>query len=116
LWPETRVVDLSFRGGGGGGGGDEGQGDGSSLYNTREQYGSDGEEDAPADGGAGGSLLGPEYRRSLTCPNPEETNSAVEVTFQVCLDRERERALLSLFAHLVKDKCFDQLRTKEQLG
>lgn len=32
------------------------------------------------------------------------------------MDGVRRRALLGLFTHLVKDKCFDQLRTKEQLG
>lgn len=37
-------------------------------------------------------------------------------TTQVCLDAVRERALLCLFAHLVKDKCYAQLRTEEQLG
>lgn len=72
------MVDLSFRG--------SGEDDGSSLYDTREQYSSsdsDGEQGGDGDAGAAVSLLGPEYRRSLTCPNPEETNSAVEVTFQV---------------------------------
>lgn len=41
---------------------------------------------------------------------------APRVMLQVCLDSMRSRALLALFLHLVKDKFFDQLRTKEQLG
>lgn len=45
--------------------------------------------DAREDPGLGGSescepsALYPEYRMSITCPNPEETNSAVLVSFQV---------------------------------
>lgn len=37
-------------------------------------------------------------------------------SIKVCLDEVRARALLGLLTHLVKDKCFNQLRTKEQLG
>jgi len=73
LRPEARVVDLSPR------------------WAAARDDGVD--EAGAAEGGEGAAsgrragtataLLGPEYRRSLTCPNPEETNSAVEITFQV---------------------------------
>ncbi|CBJ49276.1 conserved unknown protein [Ectocarpus siliculosus] len=109
LWPEDRVVDLSLRGGGG----NEAGTTALDLSSTSDK----GATGAGEEGESGSErVLGPEYRRSLACPNPEETNSAVELTFQVCLDGVRERALLNLFTHLVKDKCFDHLRTKEQLG
>lgn len=39
-----------------------------------------------------------------------------ENEMQVCLEEAKDRARLALFAHLVKDKCFHQLRTQEQLG
>lgn len=74
LRPEARVVDLSNRGSAAREVGVDGAGDG------------EGGEAAAAGGAGAGTaatLLGPEYRRSLKCPNPEETNSAVEITFQV---------------------------------
>eukprot|EP00752_Nemacystus_decipiens_P002074 g1985.t1 len=74
------------------------------------------EEKGTVGGPAASAALAPEYRRSLACPNPEETNSAVMVTFQVCLDGAKDRARLALFTHLLKDKFFNQLRTQAQLG
>eukprot|EP00752_Nemacystus_decipiens_P012492 g11064.t1 len=96
-FPEARVVDLS---------------DHTAAGEVQQSNGSR----EKAEGLVGNGALGPEYRRLLRCPNPKETNSAVEITFQVCLDSLRERALLCLFAHLVRDKCYTQLRTEEQLG
>ena len=85
LRPECRVVDLSARRSihcgqscvvqrSGLRGGDEAGGKMNIEISEREQY------------------LGPEYRRSLRCPNLEETNSAIEVSFQVCCVCVRERA------------------------
>lgn len=75
-FPEARVVDLSLRAAAGSEGAEEAQ----QIIATPTGGG------GGTEGGVDGSgALGPEYRRALTCPNPEETNSAVEVTFQVCL-------------------------------
>uniref|UniRef100_A0A7S2SI11 Insulin-degrading enzyme n=1 Tax=Rhizochromulina marina TaxID=1034831 RepID=A0A7S2SI11_9STRA len=65
--------------------------------------------------------LGPEgcvYRRQAL--NPAEKNSAIEVTFQIS-DQDPPggfdvSARLQLLMHLVKEPCFNELRTKEQLG
>lgn len=41
----------------------------------------------------------------------------MEINPQVCSEDEaKDTALLALFTHLLKDKCFDQLRTQAQLG
>lgn len=90
-FPEARVVDLSLRtvAAAGEAGGAH---DGNSSVAGREEA-----EGAPQVGGVDGNgVLGPEYRRSLTCPNPEETNSAVEVTFQVRSARVRVTAAVLL--------------------
>jgi len=49
--------------------------------------------------------------------NPSNVNSAIEYYIQVgdCSDTQL-RAKLILFAQLANEPCFDQLRTKEQLG
>ena len=61
-------------------------------------------------------------------PNPENRNSAIEVTLQVGPDNVRNDvtstdegdytipACLAMLVHLVKEPCFDDLRTKQQLG
>eukprot|EP00903_Cladosiphon_okamuranus_P017869 g16444.t1 len=110
-FPEARVVDLSVRAAAGG----AGQSNGNSLANSEEAWGSPQVATATVAGGTDGSIggsvaLNPEYRRSLACPNPKETTSAV------CLDTLRGRALLNLFTHLLRDKCYAKLRTEEQLG
>lgn len=81
LWPEERVVDLSpRRDDDSGDGNDDGIGAGPAKASTTDK----GNFSEAISGGASPvSSLGPEYRRLLTCPNPEETNSAVEVSFQV---------------------------------
>lgn len=62
---------------------------------------------------------GDEQRRQRQRQQRRRTTAGPSIpglSTKVCLDDEKERALLSLLTHLVKDKCFDQLRTKEQLG
>ena len=50
-------------------------------------------------------------------PNPDDPNSAVEVLFQVGMQGSTlESMKLELLAHILREPCFDQLRTKEQLG
>ena len=49
-------------------------------------------------------------------PDPENENSAVKAYFQIGPRDVAGGALLGLLAHLVREPCFDQLRTKEQLG
>ena len=41
---------------------------------------------------------------------------AIEAYFQCFQQTPENNALLDLFCHLVDEPCFDQLRTKEQLG
>ncbi len=74
---EERVVDLS--GGRGYRARREGQGVG--RVKEEEQKGAAGATAAAA--AAAVVALTPEYRRSVACPNEEETNSAAMVTFQV---------------------------------
>ncbi|RKP06928.1 Metalloenzyme, LuxS/M16 peptidase-like protein [Thamnocephalis sphaerospora] len=55
------------------------------------------------------------YQRAV--PNPDNVNSAIEYYCQVGdVSDTRARALLSLLAQVTNEPCFDQLRTKEQLG
>ena len=58
-------------------------------------------------------------------PNPGDKNSAVEVIFQAGVEygpgadaagRYHEAARCMLLMHLAKEPCFDELRTKQQLG
>lgn len=42
--------------------------------------------------------------------------NAIEVYLQCFQQTFENNALLELFCHLVEEPCFDQLRTKEQLG
>ena len=70
---EERVVDLM------------GQGQGRLAEQDESQDGRGREEEEGVATRTAASVAPtPEYRRSLVCPNPEETNSAVVVTFQVC--------------------------------
>jgi secreted Zn-dependent insulinase-like peptidase len=41
---------------------------------------------------------------------------AIEIYLQCFQQTLENNALLELFCHLVEERCFDQLRTKEQLG
>eukprot|EP01018_Ginkgo_biloba_P000447 Gb_03820 [translate_table: standard] len=58
--------------------------------------------------------------QSANVKNRSEENSAVEVYFQVEQDvgpeSTRARAIADLFEDIVHEPCFNQLRTKEQLG
>ncbi|KAG0178612.1 Insulinase (Peptidase M16) [Apophysomyces sp. BC1034] len=50
-------------------------------------------------------------------PNPENVNSGIEYLIQVGNVTDAElRAKLSLVSQIAQEPCFDQLRTKEQLG
>lgn len=42
--------------------------------------------------------------------------NAIEIYFQCFQQTLENNALLELFCHFVDEPCFDQLRTKEQLG
>ncbi|OQR96462.1 insulin-degrading-like enzyme, metalloprotease family M16A [Achlya hypogyna] len=48
--------------------------------------------------------------------NPESVNSALHTLFQVGAESTARRAVVDVFAQLVKEPCFNQLRTQEQLG
>lgn len=48
--------------------------------------------------------------------NPKETNSACEVYLQIGPQSVRLRSLVNLLEQCIGEHCFDQLRTKEQLG
>ncbi|KAK1270924.1 Zinc-metallopeptidase, peroxisomal [Acorus gramineus] len=58
--------------------------------------------------------------RSTCVKNESEVNSVVELYFQIEQDTgpesNRRRALADLFGSIIEEPCFDQLRTKEQLG
>jgi len=45
-----------------------------------------------------------------------QSNSSIEIYFQTEMQCTRSNVLLELFAQMISDKCFDQLRTQEQLG
>jgi len=49
-------------------------------------------------------------------PNRSDQNSSTYSYIQVGLENNREVALLNLFALMIHQPCFDQLRTREQLG
>ena len=49
-------------------------------------------------------------------PDPNQENSAIEITFQVGPLSIRNEAILRLLMHLMKAPCFATLRTTEQLG
>ncbi|KAJ4719217.1 Insulin-degrading enzyme [Melia azedarach] len=58
--------------------------------------------------------------RNVTVKNKCETNSVVELYFQIEQEKGMEsiklKALVDLFDEIVEEPCFNQLRTKEQLG
>nr|XP_010921137.1 nardilysin-like isoform X2 [Elaeis guineensis] len=64
---------------------------------------------------SGASLI-----RSVRVKNDLEVNSVVELYFQieqdVGMEANKLRAITDLFSDIVEEPCFDQLRTKEQLG
>jgi insulysin len=50
-------------------------------------------------------------------PDPSNVNSSLEYLVQVAdITDKRKRALVNLLAQIAREPCFDQLRTKEQLG
>jgi len=53
---------------------------------------------------------------SVDGTNPQETNSAVVLTLQVAEDTIENAAFVELVAQVLGQRCFDQLRTSEQLG
>eukprot|EP00484_Ammonia_sp_Unknown_P002445 CAMPEP_0197074844 /NCGR_PEP_ID=MMETSP1384-20130603/211309_1 /TAXON_ID=29189 /ORGANISM="Ammonia sp." /LENGTH=1070 /DNA_ID=CAMNT_0042513685 /DNA_START=164 /DNA_END=3375 /DNA_ORIENTATION=+ len=55
-------------------------------------------------------------KAAFKCPNEEDKNSGIAVSYLYKVDTVRDFAVLDLFAHLCDAPCFDQLRTKEQLG
>ncbi|KAL6902039.1 hypothetical protein ACP4OV_004915 [Aristida adscensionis] len=63
---------------------------------------------------------GASYVRSVRVKNDLEENSVVEVYFPIEQDLGKEatrlRAITDLFSSIIEEPCFDQLRTKEQLG
>ncbi|PRP73772.1 hypothetical protein PROFUN_16659, partial [Planoprotostelium fungivorum] len=59
---------------------------------------------------------GKEYVYSSPIPNPNESNSAVYVYYQIGLENRREDALLDVLNQIFDSTFYDQLRTKEQLG
>ncbi|CAD6203559.1 unnamed protein product [Miscanthus lutarioriparius] len=63
---------------------------------------------------------GANFVRSLRAKNDLEENSVVEVYFPIEQDVGKEatklRAITDLFSNIIEEPCFDQLRTKEQLG
>ncbi|WVZ56835.1 hypothetical protein U9M48_007311 [Paspalum notatum var. saurae] len=63
---------------------------------------------------------GANFVRSVRVKNDLEENSVVEVYFPIEQDVGNEatrlRAITDLFSSIIEEPCFDQLRTKEQLG
>ncbi|XP_062211184.1 nardilysin-like [Phragmites australis] len=63
---------------------------------------------------------GANFVRSVRVKNDLEENSVVEVYFpieqDIGKDATRLRAIIDLFSSIIEEPCFDQLRTKEQLG
>jgi len=54
----------------------------------------------------------------VICPskNVAESNTAVEVYFQVGKDNIMDRVTLDLLSHMMQEPLYDQLRTKDQFG
>lgn len=59
---------------------------------------------------------GVEFVNTSPVPNPDETNSAIETYFQVGSFEPRMQATLSVVANIMREPCFDELRTKGRLG
>ncbi|CAM9632328.1 unnamed protein product [Chrysoparadoxa australica] len=56
------------------------------------------------------------YSHRMTSPNPEEPCSAVQVIYPMGLESLETCTMIELVVQLVKERAFDQLRTKEGLG
>eukprot|EP01006_Ploeotia_vitrea_P044505 TRINITY_DN66835_c8_g9_i1.p1 TRINITY_DN66835_c8_g9~~TRINITY_DN66835_c8_g9_i1.p1 ORF type:complete len:1085 (-),score=521.06 TRINITY_DN66835_c8_g9_i1:2330-5323(-) len=56
------------------------------------------------------------YRMTKPVHNPDDVNSAVINYYQVGPATARMQAECALLAHILNEPCFNQLRTKEQLG
>ena len=54
----------------------------------------------------------------LTVPSkdPADPNTAVELYFQVGKDTLKDRVLIDVLVHMMEEKFFDQVRTKDQFG
>ena len=57
-----------------------------------------------------------EYLYRVAEPNVENSNSAIQVTFQIGPQSLHQKALLDLLGQMIQEPCFKQLRTVEQLG
>eukprot|EP00658_Telonema_sp_P-2_P030362 TRINITY_DN22939_c0_g1_i2.p1 TRINITY_DN22939_c0_g1~~TRINITY_DN22939_c0_g1_i2.p1 ORF type:complete len:257 (-),score=74.24 TRINITY_DN22939_c0_g1_i2:550-1320(-) len=57
-----------------------------------------------------------EYRFHTQNANPDEPNSCVELYMQFGHQKLRDGAILDLMAELIRDACFETLRTQQQLG
>lgn len=61
--------------------------------------------------------LGNKYVYQMPVNDPEDVNSAIEFYCQVCnVTDTKLRTRLSLMAQIAQEPCFNQLRTREQLG
>lgn len=56
------------------------------------------------------------FTHSFEVESKTEANAAAKAVFQLGADSLALRAPALVFAHLAKEPCYDQLRTKEQLG
>ena len=59
---------------------------------------------------------GQEYVYRFEEFNPENTNSCLEIIYQIGPMALAENAILALVHHLIKEPAFNELRTEEQLG
>jgi len=57
-----------------------------------------------------------EFRDQYALTNPDETNSCTQITFEMGRLGLKEIALAKLFALALQNPCFEELRTKQQLG
>jgi nardilysin len=55
---------------------------------------------------------------TIVCPSKDinESNTTVEVYFQVGKDNVRDRVILDMLNHLMTEPLYDQIRTKDQFG
>ncbi len=61
--------------------------------------------------------IGVTYVSSLQEPNPDNENSAITMWYQVGTEADLQLvALLDLVGDILKDRCYHQLRTQQQLG
>jgi insulysin len=57
-----------------------------------------------------------EYHLRFKEPNANNTNSSIEVIYQIGAMELYDNAILALLNHLMKEPSFDELRTKEQVS